>query len=111
MLSCGSNDDTCNNSFGEAFEVKEGRTYCLPDGSMLNVTSITDSYCPCDASCVWQGEALILADRTFDDGMVERFEIHEEIVESNPPYAQISSVALDEACDPDISSIEIIITE
>lgn len=111
MLSCGSSDDSCNNSFDEAFEVKEGRTYCLPDGSELNITSITDSYCACDVDCIWQGEALILGERVFDNGIIESFELHEEIVDSNPSFARISSVETTEACDPDISRIEIIITE
>lgn len=110
LISCGS-DDNCNNVFGQAFEVKSARTYCLPDGSDLRITSITDSYCPCDVDCIWQGEAIIILERIFDNGEIQAFEIHEEDIDANPSFASISSVEVTESCDPDISKIEIIITE
>lgn len=91
--------------------MKTGRTYCLPDDSELVITSIMDSYCPCDADCIWQGEAVITGERIYDKDLVEPFELHEEMTDANPPFARISSVITTESCDPDIAKIEILITE
>lgn len=109
-MSCGG-DDNCNNAFGEPFEVKTGRTYCLPDGSELSITSIIDSYCPCDADCIWQGEAVVTGERIYELDLVEPFELHEEMTDINPTFARISTVIKTESCDPDIAKVEILITK
>ncbi len=108
---CGDSDDDCNQSFGTPFKVEVGETYCLPDGSELFIDSITDSYCPCNADCIWQGEALIEAARVTQSDLVETLLIHEVLVDENPEGIRISSIATTKSCNPDIVQIEIVIDQ
>jgi len=107
ILSC-DNDEDCGVVYDEPFEIESGQSYCFQDDTELRVISISDSYCPCDVDCIWQGEAVVEA-QLIDGSSVESFMIHEIMIEANPSFARISSIETTESCDPDISKIEIAI--
>jgi len=107
LISC-SGDSDCDNSFGTPFEVREGRTYCLPDNSSIFIDEISESYCPCDADCIWAGEAVITFTRTTEEGD-ETVNIHETRNQDDPSWAEITEVITTESCDPDIASISMVL--
>ena len=109
IISCSSDSD-CNNAFGTPFEVREGRTFCLPDNSSIIVDDISESYCPCFADCIWEGEAVIQFRRIDEDGEETSVTINEIMNQDNPDWARITEVLVTEACDPDIASISMVIT-
>ena len=109
LISC-SSDSACNNSFGTPFEVREDRTYCLPDNTSIVVDDISESYCPCFADCLWAGEAVIQFRRIDEDGEETRVTINQIMNQDNPDWARITEVLVTEACDPDIASISMVIT-
>jgi len=108
LISCSSDSD-CANSFGTPFEVREGRTFCLPDNSSIVIDEISESYCPCDAQCIWEGEAVIVFRRITEDGEETTVTINEIMNQDNPDWAAITEVLVTEACDPDIGSISMVI--
>ncbi len=50
--------------FDAAFFMTVGSTACLPDGRTIELLSATDSFCPCLALCVWEGQLDILIKTT-----------------------------------------------
>jgi len=107
-ISCGSESD-CGNAFGTPFDIREGRTYCLTDDTSIVIDEISESYCPCNADCIWEGEAQVTLRRVSPDGE-ETFTIHEVRNEDDPSWLRIHEVSITEACDPDIASISITVS-
>ncbi len=108
FVSCSSDSD-CVNSFGTPFEVREGRTFCLPDNSSIVVDEISESYCPCMVDCLWEGEAVIVFRRITEEGEETTVTINEIMNQDNPDWAGITEVLVTETCDPDIASISMVI--
>lgn len=107
LLACG-DSESCIVAFNESFEVIEGESYCLEDGSSLEISEILSSYCPCNADCIWQGEATITARRITGD-KAEDVTFHEELTDDNPDWGSITSVSITNDCIPQIQQITIVI--
>lgn len=109
VMACSSEED-CDRPFDRPFVVEKGATYCLPDGARLTIEDITTSYCPCNANCVWEGEAVISATWLTSDGVAHQLRIHEVQEEVNPEWINIADIALTRDCTPEIVSISIVVS-
>ena len=109
LLSACSDSESCDRSFNEPFDIQTGEIYCLDDGSTLEIIEITSSYCPCNAVCIWQGETTVSGQRITGD-QVEVVLFHEELIDENPEWGQISSIEVTEDCTPRPTKVSIIIT-
>lgn len=109
ISSCGNDESTCGNSFEVPFEIREGRTFCLPNNTSIFIEEITESYCPCNVDCIWEGEAQVTFTASGELGEVTET-IHEKRNQDDVPWASIASVSLTETCDPDIASISIVVS-
>jgi|GEM_PF-4653714 len=41
------------------FRIKVGESACLPDGRSLRILEVRDEFCPCLATCVWEGQLVM----------------------------------------------------
>ena len=98
-------------SYNMSFEVNEGKSYCFDDGLIIEITSISNSYCPCNAQCIWEGEAVIEGVRIENDGTRSNFRIHEIMTNASPPWGSISEIITDKECEPSITQISLIISQ
>ena len=105
FISCTENCDIQN--VGTPFQVVEGETYCFTNNRSVEILEISDSYCPCNANCVWEGEATIRANFFESDGSVNEVIIHETLVDQNVKDLEIALVTKTEQCDPDVATISI----
>ncbi len=108
LFACGESD-ICEKPFNQSFEVNQGESYCLEDGSRLTISEITSSYCSCDAICTWQGETAVIAERITGD-QVEVVIFHEELLDENPRWGHISLIKVSEECTPQPTQVSVIIT-
>lgn len=108
ILSC-TNEESCDQSYGASFSIEEGGRYCFPDGSLLTIDEISNSYCPCDVQCVWEGEGVASGIWTGTDGIATPTMIHETITNSNLPWLEVASVTKSSDCQPRIEEFRIIV--
>ena len=78
LFSCsGMDSETCTEvKFTDAFTVETGETYCLEDGTELEITALNNEFCPCFAVCVWEGEMTINMTWTMPDAEVIEYLFH-----------------------------------
>lgn len=108
LIACG-DIDSCQELFDIPFEIRLGESYCLEDGSSLDIIEISSSYCPCAADCIWQGETVVTAQRITLD-QIEEISFHQELVEENPSWGRISSIELSDECIPQPTKVSLIIS-
>lgn len=59
------NSDACELiQYDTAFAMTVGSTACLPDGRTIELITARDSFCPCFAICVWEGQLEIILKTT-----------------------------------------------
>ncbi|MFT4568686.1 MAG: hypothetical protein ACI9FN_003655 [Saprospiraceae bacterium] len=110
ILSCEDKMD-CETEFDTPFVAEVGEEYCFPDGAVLLISEFSTSYCPCNASCVWQGETVVLGSWIDASGKATALMIHEVLKDQNLPWIQIHDIGLNEACEPTVQTLELIITD
>ncbi len=110
FFSC-TKDEGCEVTYQTQFNIEDGKEYCFPDGSILSILEITNSYCPCDVQCIWQGEAVVKANWSDPDGSVEEILIHEIQRDQNPRWIEFSSVKSSSDCAPVVEEFKIRVVE
>ncbi len=110
ILSCGDKMD-CDTEYDTPFVAEVGEEYCFPDGSLFLISGFNYSYCPCDAVCVWQGETVVIGNWTDSEGVTTELMIHEILKDQNLSWTAIHDITLNEACEPEVSTLELIFSE
>ena len=100
-------EEACNQDYETSFSIEAGGEYCFPDGSLLSISEITNSYCSCDVQCIWQGEAVASGIWTAPDGQTTPTEIHQELTDQNPFWIDIASVTATTDCQPQVAEFRI----
>ena len=73
---------------GTPFDLKAGAVSTLPDGARLRFARVlSDSRCPIDAMCVWEGDATIAVTLNPPSGATESREMHTQPSGSQVSYA------------------------
>lgn len=80
ISSCSKNEaelDCIPIGYNQVFNLMIDKIYCLPDGNEITAKTINNEYCPCNAICIWQGEANL--DMVYNiNGIEESYLFHGE---------------------------------
>ncbi len=64
ILSLSTFESCVDIEYDTPFEMAVGSSVCLPDGRRMELMTANDSFCPCLAVCVWEGQLDILLETT-----------------------------------------------
>lgn len=65
FMSCSKSDSCTEVSYSEAFKIEADESYCFDDGTELQIRSINNEFCPCEAVCIWEGQMTVDMTWTF----------------------------------------------